>query len=520
MNNIIYYTFSSVGICAAVLKQLDDQSNDVQSVAVKCLGILLKKVQQSQIIEISEKLCALILDGKDALRDIYSIGLKTLIADVPDVMGGAVSERLTSRLLRGTTMSKSDEVKRECIDNLSDLLRRFGHLSVREHEDIMNGVIKQLEHEQQMIRKRAAICLGVLSLVCSDYLLNRLVETILGLIERAGGEGKEREEKKKGKNVKVIKTKANVDIRTLIQTIGTISRTVGHRLAKYLDRLIPVLLRFCGDPSDESQQDEVSNELREHCFPGLESFVLRCPKEVQPYMARIIDTTLGFVKYDPNYCYTDEADEEGGDPDYGEESGGAMDEEGEGGDGGPDGEDEDGDYGNEEYNAGSDDDDGSWRIRKAAVRVLAAFVSTRGDVLQELYDKCADVLISRFKEREDNVQLDVIACVSLLLAATASARAARSRRTETGLLVGVTSAGGALAGVPPSSGGPSALSAAQQELVRSLERRVPRLMRSVGGLLTASKGAAGQGGGAESSSVKAKVAVIDLLKNLTQALQV
>ncbi|CAN0087363.1 unnamed protein product, partial [Phaeothamnion confervicola] len=32
-------------ICAAVLKQLDDNSKDVQSIAVKCLGILLKKVQ-------------------------------------------------------------------------------------------------------------------------------------------------------------------------------------------------------------------------------------------------------------------------------------------------------------------------------------------------------------------------------------------------------------------------------------------------------------------------------------------
>jgi len=36
-------------ICAAVLKQLDDVSNDVQSVAVKCLAIITKKVQQNQI---------------------------------------------------------------------------------------------------------------------------------------------------------------------------------------------------------------------------------------------------------------------------------------------------------------------------------------------------------------------------------------------------------------------------------------------------------------------------------------
>lgn len=36
-------------ICAAVLKQLDDSSNDVQTIAVKCLGALLKKVQEAQV---------------------------------------------------------------------------------------------------------------------------------------------------------------------------------------------------------------------------------------------------------------------------------------------------------------------------------------------------------------------------------------------------------------------------------------------------------------------------------------
>ena len=36
-------------ICQTVLKQLDDQSNDVQSIAVKCLGILFKRVQEAQV---------------------------------------------------------------------------------------------------------------------------------------------------------------------------------------------------------------------------------------------------------------------------------------------------------------------------------------------------------------------------------------------------------------------------------------------------------------------------------------
>lgn len=110
-----------------MLKQLDDQSNDVQGLAVKCLGILFKKVHEAQVRgggrgsllvkeeslmscflfmagkvgEICDKLCTLILDGKSELRDIYSIGLRTLISDVPEAMGKPVTQRLTSRLLSG-----------------------------------------------------------------------------------------------------------------------------------------------------------------------------------------------------------------------------------------------------------------------------------------------------------------------------------------------------------------------------------------------------------------------------------
>ena len=76
-------------ICTAVLKQLDDTSNDVQSIAVKwcahipfwlarfhscllsavfSLGFLVKKVQEAQVGDICDKLCSLILEGKAELR--------------------------------------------------------------------------------------------------------------------------------------------------------------------------------------------------------------------------------------------------------------------------------------------------------------------------------------------------------------------------------------------------------------------------------------------------------------------
>ena len=232
---------------------LDDQSNDVQSVAVKCLAIITKKVHQAQIGDVCKKLCSLILEGKDALRDVYSIGLKTLIADVPDSMGAMVTEQLTAKLLSGISRQESEDIQRECLDNMTDLLRRFGHLNAASHNDIMKSVVKQLQNDRAVIRKRAAHCLGALVVVSSDALLNSLMQILLEGIEASAGSSA---------------SATSQTTRTLIQTIGTVSRTVGYRLGKHLERIVPLFLRFCGDANDESQQTDAANELRESCFPG------------------------------------------------------------------------------------------------------------------------------------------------------------------------------------------------------------------------------------------------------------
>lgn len=72
----------------------------------------------------------------------------------------------------------------------------------------------------------------------------------------------------------------------------------------------------------------------------------------------------------------------------------------------------------------SDDDDDSWKIRRSAAKLLTAIISTRLDLLQDLYKTAAPILVARFAEREESVRLEVIAAFNALLQQTANARSA------------------------------------------------------------------------------------------------
>lgn len=65
------------------------------------LGPLVKKVQEPQLQEIVDKLCAYVSQDKEDLREIASIGLKTVIVQVPVNSAVAVNvcKRLVPRLL-------------------------------------------------------------------------------------------------------------------------------------------------------------------------------------------------------------------------------------------------------------------------------------------------------------------------------------------------------------------------------------------------------------------------------------
>jgi cullin-associated NEDD8-dissociated protein 1 len=89
-----------------VLQQLDDASGDISGLAVKCLAPLVKKVSECRVVEIVDSLCQRLLTGREQQRDIASIALKTVVAEISS---GSVAQcvvvSLTPKLIKGITSS-------------------------------------------------------------------------------------------------------------------------------------------------------------------------------------------------------------------------------------------------------------------------------------------------------------------------------------------------------------------------------------------------------------------------------
>ena len=145
----------------------------------------------------------------------------------------------------------------------------------------------------------------------------------------------------------------------------------------------------------------------------------RCPREVSPFIPSIQACALSFMKYDPNYSYDDEDLHE-----MKNENNEDSDNDNNGDDNEDDEEEQEED--DDDCGFGSEDDDSCWKVRKAAVRVLSAVILARPELSVSLLTNCSNELISRFKEREESVRLDILICFSSLLQGATTSGSSRN----------------------------------------------------------------------------------------------
>uniref|UniRef100_A0A0E0G1Z7 TATA-binding protein interacting (TIP20) domain-containing protein n=1 Tax=Oryza nivara TaxID=4536 RepID=A0A0E0G1Z7_ORYNI len=220
---------------------------------------------------------------------------------------------------------------------------------------MLTALLSQLSSNQASVRKKSISCIASLAACLSDDLLAKATFEVVQLLKNRSA-------------------KSEI-ARTNIQMIGALSRSVGYRFGPHLAEAVPLLINYC---TSASENDE---ELREYSLQALESFMLRCPRDISPYCEGILNLALEYISYDPNF--TDSMEEDTDDE--------AQDE-------------EDDDESANEY---TDDEDASWKVRRASAKCLSAIIVSRPEMLSKMYLEACPKLIERFREREENVKMDI-----------------------------------------------------------------------------------------------------------------
>lgn len=287
----------------------------------------------------------------------------------------------------------------DAVDVLIEVVRCFGPmLQDPEKQAFQKAIMSILDDERtgSVIKKKAVVAISILAVYMSDRLLSTFVSNTI--------------ESFRGSHLTLAQR------RLLITMVGSLSRSIPQRLGPYLKTLAPFILSALSQKEYEDAMEELAedgapnlevDEIREAGLVALEGFLSSCSNDMRMFTDESIEAALRYVVYDPNTA-TDEDDED---------MEGSQDEDDENAE--TNGFDDD-DF--EEDGAMSDDDDASWKVRRCAAKALYAIISTRsnGDLLDNgiLYEKVAPVLISRFKEREENVRLEFLATLASLIRKT------------------------------------------------------------------------------------------------------
>jgi hypothetical protein len=395
----------------AVVGLFSDTSADVTEQAIKIMPALASLVEVGPTLA-SATQCVKLIRGAATqsssssaapVGDAAGMGLRGILGAlalraqsddgivqrVSASLGAPVADMVVDLVDRETRYPPAHEIL--VLDTLSEVLSSFGRGMAQEHPRLQTALLSLLTSSRPATRRRATNGLALLARDASDELFNQLVSDLARSI---------------------TDSKRADHTRSLVQTIAAISKSAGYRLGEHLGVLVPLILDQAGQDDDQLGGGDDAGELREHCLVCFESLLLQCPHETDIFCDSILDLCLRYIKYDPNFAFDsdDEGDDAGGD---------AMDVGEEGGDGDDAWGDEDGDnYGDDDFSDAdfSEDDDMSWKVRRACCKTLQALVVARTDRLPSLLTGALPVLVKRARaEREDSVKIDVILVLKALV---------------------------------------------------------------------------------------------------------
>ncbi|KAI7686342.1 hypothetical protein SSS_06392 [Sarcoptes scabiei] len=335
-------------ILKALLILLRDNNAEVQNLAVKCLGPFVNRIKETLAENTVETLCDNILSTDEVLKETSSIGLKTVISEISidsKSLVTAICNKITSKLVIALTLNNCS-VQIDVLDIFSDLIFRFGYALSFSYPTLKNSLIPHLKTQRNSISKRAINCLAGITITCDDKIFKEIIDHVIGELDRP-----------------LSTNQAKV----FLNCLTSICKHSGGRIRSYVDTIVTLNKKFI---------DTQDDELIEACLLMFEIFVRRCPQEMNSHLSKVIAVCIKYISYDPNYNYDDNNDED-------MEMDNDVDE-----------------YNAEDdYEEFSDEDDMSWKVRRAAAKTLETIILNRLDLLEDFYRVISPIIIQQFKEK-------------------------------------------------------------------------------------------------------------------------
>ena len=295
-------------------------------------------------------------------------------------------------------------VDAEAIDLLYEVIRCFGPmLQEAEKQAFQRRLMEILDDPRtgNVTKKKAVAAISILAIYMPEVLLNNIV---LQTVERFRDSHL-----------------APAQRRLLITMVGSVARSIPRRFGQYLKTIAPFVLSALSQPEldettggndEDGLVDPQAEEVKESALIALDDFLSSCSDDMRMFSNDAITASLRYIDYNPSLAMEEDDEDMGGTQDEDEEEpndddDSALD-------------DDDEEY--EEEEVMSDSDDASWKIRRCAAKVLYTIISRQGDddLLENgtLYERVAPALIRCFKEREENVRLEILATLAALVRTT------------------------------------------------------------------------------------------------------
>ncbi|KAB2108203.1 Cullin-associated NEDD8-dissociated protein 1, C-terminal part [Alternaria gaisen] len=401
-----------------LLTTLVDTNGEVQNQALKCLGPFVNRINDKTLPVMIDKLSTL-PTGNTVDQSIPAMALREVVISLPRPTTGAarsksvldaysaISRVLIPRLIgynvippaqQGLTQPPKgmlqDDLEKGSDSNALDVLIEVGRCFGSMLQDVEIQALQQItfailenDRASSMMKKKSVTAVSVLAGYFSDQLLSNFLSKVIELL----------------RDPHITRSKRKL----YITILGSMARSIPRKFGPYLKTLAPFVLSALSTQEqdeemdvsdDEGERDPEIDEVLEAALIALDGFLASCSQDMRMYTDEAIEAATRYLKYDPNLAQDDDED----DDDMPSDEEDAL--EGE-------------DF--EEETGYDDDEDASWKVRRCAAKVLYTLISTRsnGDLLEDgtLYERVAPALITRFREREDNVRLEVMATLSNLI---------------------------------------------------------------------------------------------------------